>query len=336
MLRADLPRSAASARVLLAFAREHALDEAALLRGTAVTAADAPAPNEISSLDELRLVENLVRLDGTPDDAGLQVGTRASLAMFGMFGFAVMSSPTLLEAWRFSLRYQDLAFTLARVALVEERGRTYLELDLAELPDAVHRFVVDHFMGTCMVAVRALDADAPRPSIDLVRHRPVVDDPYVDAFGFAPTYGRPADRFGYPDQYLRQPRPEGDPAALDPLREQCKRLLAQRQASIGTAGIVRERLRQATHLNVRAETIAADLHLSERTLRRHLENEGTSFQALADAARRERAEQLLSQSELSVEAIAGLLGYATPSAFGRAFRRWHSESPGYWRVSGRT
>jgi len=77
--------------------------------------------------------------------------------------------------------------------------------------------------------------------------------------------------------------------------------------------------------------VASDLNMSVRTLRRSLEAEGTSFRAIDQAVRRQRAEELLAEDQLSLERIAEFLGYATSAAFVRAFKRWRGTTPGRWR-----
>ena len=80
------------------------------------------------------------------------------------------------------------------------------------------------------------------------------------------------------------------------------------------------------------ETLAQALHLSQRTLQRRLQEEGTSFQTLLDDTRRELAEQYLAQPSMTLLEIAYLLGYADPSNFFRAFRRWFDVTPGEYRL----
>jgi AraC-like DNA-binding protein len=93
---------------------------------------------------------------------------------------------------------------------------------------------------------------------------------------------------------------------------------------------VRERLARAS-MWPSMKTVAADLNVSVRTLARRLEEEGTSFREIDDAARRARAEALLTETSQSLEQVAAAVGYATNSAFVRAFRRWHATPPGAWR-----
>jgi AraC-like DNA-binding protein len=77
--------------------------------------------------------------------------------------------------------------------------------------------------------------------------------------------------------------------------------------------------------------VAAVLCLSERTLRRRLQKEGTTFAGLCDELRRSTAEHLLSSSHLPIARIAGHLGYAEPASFIHAFKRWRGRTPGEFR-----
>lgn len=77
---------------------------------------------------------------------------------------------------------------------------------------------------------------------------------------------------------------------------------------------------------------AADaLHITTRTLRRKLQDEGTSFQTLKDNIRRDTAIHLLSQSTTSISQISRQLGFSEPAAFTRAFQQWTGQSPGSYR-----
>ncbi|HET8731410.1 MAG TPA: AraC family transcriptional regulator ligand-binding domain-containing protein [Moraxellaceae bacterium] len=77
--------------------------------------------------------------------------------------------------------------------------------------------------------------------------------------------------------------------------------------------------------------IAGCLHVSTRSLQRHLGNEGKTFQEVLDDSRRELARQWLSGSAgklRSLTELALILGFSSSSAFSRAFRRWFGMTPG--------
>ncbi len=77
--------------------------------------------------------------------------------------------------------------------------------------------------------------------------------------------------------------------------------------------------------------VAAQLRMSARTLRRHIQAEGTTFQQLADETRFAQAKRQLAQGDRALASIAADLGFSEPSAFHRAFRRWAGVTPQAFR-----
>ena len=73
--------------------------------------------------------------------------------------------------------------------------------------------------------------------------------------------------------------------------------------------------------------IASSLCLTAQTLRRQLQDEGTSYQDLLDDLRRDMAIDLLYMQELSVAEVAERLGFSEPRSFSRAFKTWTGLTP---------
>ena len=94
------------------------------------------------------------------------------------------------------------------------------------------------------------------------------------------------------------------------------------------APLIRNLLAQGT---ASLDVIAQRLAMSPRTLQRSLNAEGTSFLKLLDETRRSLAEQYLRESQLQVNQLAELLGYAQVTSFTTAFGRWFGCSPTKWR-----
>jgi len=80
------------------------------------------------------------------------------------------------------------------------------------------------------------------------------------------------------------------------------------------------------------ELTARLLGMPVRSLQRRLRECGQSYSQLVDAIRCEQACRLLDEPGTCVANVADTLGYADPSSFSRAFRRWTGLSPkGYQR-----
>lgn len=82
-----------------------------------------------------------------------------------------------------------------------------------------------------------------------------------------------------------------------------------------------------------AEKVARTLNMSVSTLRRRLLEEGTTFQKIKDECRRDAAINYMNSPQLSINDVAGLMGFDEPSAFFRSFRRWTGLTPGQYRES---
>jgi AraC-like DNA-binding protein len=79
------------------------------------------------------------------------------------------------------------------------------------------------------------------------------------------------------------------------------------------------------------EETSSLLGMPDWTLRRKLKDEGTTFQALLDNMRKDLALGYMRDTQMSFGEIAYVLGFSTPGAFQRAFKRWTRETPGDYR-----
>jgi len=81
----------------------------------------------------------------------------------------------------------------------------------------------------------------------------------------------------------------------------------------------------------RVEWVARKMDLSGRSLQRHLNARNTTFESVMDRVLTRHSITLLEQGETPITELALQLGYADPSHFVRAFRRWTGQTPGEFR-----
>ena len=113
--------------------------------------------------------------------------------------------------------------------------------------------------------------------------------------------------------------------------------LRQREQAATTRSLVAavERvLERAGCASLPIEEVARALELSVRTLRRRLEEAGTSFREVSDRLRAQAAQRLLHEQGLTVAEASRQLGFSDVRAFRRAFKRWLGQVPGEVRRAG--
>jgi len=79
--------------------------------------------------------------------------------------------------------------------------------------------------------------------------------------------------------------------------------------------------------------VARELGLSNRTLQRRIDDDGTTFRQLLLESRQELAHEYLNRPEMDVTEVAFLLGYEDSNSFYRAFRTWEGTTPSQLRAA---
>jgi AraC-like DNA-binding protein len=148
--------------------------------------------------------------------------------------------------------------------------------------------------------------------------------------------GHSPPRLHFTPGCLDQPSGGDDPALRALLGRYAADSLPEPAAGGSTAARVREILLAAMPgPSPTAEQVARALGQSDRAMRRRLKAEGLRFSVVRDACLCGVAQEALRDPTRSVGEVAWLLGYAEPSAFHRAFRRWTGTTPARFRGGGR-
>ena len=109
------------------------------------------------------------------------------------------------------------------------------------------------------------------------------------------------------------------------MQQQCEALLAKRKQYRWNNRV--EDILLSSERLLSQEKVAKMLCCSERTLRRHLQQEGYNFADIVQSLQLRRAKDLLSLTQLSIKEIALNLGYSETAAFAHAFKRWTGQTP---------
>jgi AraC-like DNA-binding protein len=331
----DFPRNIASTRILFGLGLEHGLSARDCLAGTGLSEAQvAQADLMVEAAQELQVVRNLQRHLGPDIGLGLDAGLRYHPTTFGIWGFALQSSPTAWKAVEVGIRYARLTCAFCQTSMAHTPDEALLLCEDKDLPDDVRDFLVDRDSTMFLQLQRdVLPMQLPLTRLELRRPRPVYAARFEALYGHAPSFDQPLNRLGISQALTQLPLPQGDAAALKLCEAECQRLLSSRKLQGGLAGRIRDQLMMHSRAMPGMQQVADSMQISVRTLRRRLSEENVVFEALAEDARRVLAEELLQTTDMSVEDIADRLGYAEPSCFSRAFKRWSGLSPRQFRLS---
>jgi len=327
----------AIAQVMVNFATRHGVDAEACLLGTGVTAAQLrDADTLITREQEMRLIENLILALPQVPALGFELGMQYNVATFGIWGFAVRTSRTLREALDCSLRYLPLSTAYCRFwSVIDEREFAFCA-DAGAIPQHLRQFLLERDTGTAVNLLKELSLSGIRArGLEYAGPAPAHAARIEALCGIAPRYGSARNAIVLRREDAEIPLPMYDAHLVRLLEDQCRAQLRRRQVG-GVTGQVRQLILGPLGLVASIEDVAPHIAMAPRSVRRKLEEEGTSFRDIVEAERRQLAVQLLQGTQMKLDEIALQLGYGDTASFTRAFRRWFGQAPGeYRKLSGK-
>jgi AraC-like DNA-binding protein len=155
---------------------------------------------------------------------------------------------------------------------------------------------------------------------------------YGRIFGANYQFGQSATSMAFDREIADRPQMHRHPELYDLLRTEAQRRLDRMTTEVRPAARLRQYLLALEPSRIPAiSAVARDLGMSERSLRRHLATEGTSYRDVVRAALEASASRLLRDPARTVKQTAATLGFADAAAFGNAFKRWTGMTPGEYR-----
>ena len=318
---------------LLDVARQRGVTSAQLLAHTGLTEGDLSEPGCVIPQDaEHHAIENLVELCGDHGGLGLEVGARYRFTTLGPLGCAMVSGSTLADATRLVVDYAELFDPFVSLQVHSDDLRFGVTVRPRLVSAELVRFVTERAVAALLTTWRDISRrDLLPQGVSFAFARPAADAPYARLTGLQVGFATTQTRLTMDAADMSLPLAHADLYAARMAEVQCKQLRDAVRDRASAAGRVKTLLRAQSEGMPDMGTVAASLCMSERTLRRRLQKEGTTFAALCDEVRMATAEQLLGSSHLSIEHIAGRLGYADPAGFIHAFKRWRGSTPGAFR-----
>lgn len=291
------------------------------------------ADGKIAHHAMMRLWQEALALTGDAD-LGLHLAEAAPLDAFGLHTYALLSSPTLREAYRRACRYQRLIHTGTHLHLQEEATVGLLEHALPGGAPAPRQPA--EFLAALWVRFgRLLVGDDFTPLLVFFAHEaPQETHEHERIFQTTVHFRSGRTAIQVANQLLDRRNDKADPGLACVLDDYAQRLLASAPDSATLSDQVRSYLVDALIDGApTAADIARSLHISVRTLHRNLHAEGSSLRALLSQARHQQATRHLANPQISIAEVAFLLGFAELSSFYRAFKGWTGMTPAAYRAA---
>jgi AraC-like DNA-binding protein len=249
----------------------------------------------------------------------------------GIIGYLQRSAATLRHAAQISERFAALMFDYLRLEVEFADGIARLYF-VAPEGLSLHPLIEDHRIGRLVMAIREARGEPGfQPSAAHFSYgRPASTRRHSDFFGPATrlSFGQQEPALCVPAHVLDEPLPGHDPALNDILAQYAEQMLARLPRLDNIAGRVEQEIAATLHAGRPSITaVARRLSLGERTLRRRLAEEGTSYQELVDQVRVSLLRIYSRDPKLTPAGLCERLGFESESAFRRASKRWSNRAP---------
>lgn len=290
------------------------------------------APNAFSHANPwIVLLTRAVEVTEDPTVA-LRYGQYVQFTDLGPLGFALMNSPDVRSLLRLLVRYHPIISLDLHWELIENDSETVLRVCMTSgKPTTRILFIESVFSSIKRLGDFVVRGGLPTLVLRLDYPAPKHASTYTSLLDASVEFNAPFCELVLPSEVLLEPVSSADAKGQVLMTHKCE-LILEHLTTGGKLSIrVRWLLVQLCSNGPKIVDVAQNLHMSERTLRRKLKQEGTSFRQLLDEVRGALAREYLQKTEINTADIATLVGYSDRANFNRAFSRWNWDSPSSYR-----
>ncbi|MDG9929977.1 MULTISPECIES: AraC family transcriptional regulator [unclassified Pseudomonas] len=281
-----------------------------------------------------RLLEHLLRVSGDPL-FGLRSARYVQPGSWSVLGYITMNCATLGEAMGRIVPYEKLVGDMGTSSVEMAGDHVRLIWNCRHEHPQIRRHMIENVLASWLLYARWIaDMDRSPREVWFEHDRPA-DAPqadYEEVFGCPVLFGQPCNALLVPLDYLGIPLRQADANLLRTLEEHALTMMAGLDDNEPLPQRVKNALRLLLKDGLpRKEKVAEKFHMTVRTLQRHLQQSGTSYQEILDQLRQELAEHYLLRSDLAIQDIASYLGFTESRSFHRSFKTWTGLTPGMYR-----
>jgi len=311
-------------------------DRNALLENTHIDHARLTDPNAtVSNKEELTFYQNLLKVS---NDASiyLKAGMSLNIGAYGLWGLALLSSPTVGKAIEFGLQYIAFSYTYNNIAFFSDQNTSKLVITSSQNLGSLQKPMVERDISAIyMIFTALLQSKHPLNHIR-VSWKSGSDKEsalYQELFHCPVTFDCTVNEVVFDHSLVNHELPQKNPLTM----KLCQQHLDQQLPAIKIGDSISAQIEQyftrTPAFKANIHDCAQELNVSTRHLNRVLSNEETSFKTLLDQFKQNLAERYLSQTGMKLEEIAERIGYSDAASFSHAFKRWTGISPRKFRIN---
>jgi AraC-like DNA-binding protein len=332
---ADVRVSAIQARALLEAVETAGVSMGTLLeRAGLVTSAfaDPYGAMTVAGLDLLTCLA--VEMTGDPA-FGLHWGERSPMFRFEVVALVVSQAPSLREGLGALLRCQAILGDHREFTLEETAFRVRLRVHPLAITSTAARVRTELGFAGFLRLLAYAGANRARDvkRIDFAYGPPPWTADHERVFGGGCRFRQRVSCIELDRAWLDRPLPNANLELHRVIIAEAERVLGRVHAASTCAEQLRRQVRiRLPELPSMAE-VARTSGVSERSLRRRLAGEGTSYSELLQEIQCDVAESLLRDRRRSIQQVAFETGFQSVTSFHRAFKRRTGTSPAVYRAS---
>ncbi|MDD9941603.1 MAG: AraC family transcriptional regulator ligand-binding domain-containing protein [Myxococcales bacterium] len=314
--------------------QKHGISPAALLGSRADVLAKGTGEQSIALGEYQALLARAIELTREPA-LGIHCGLHASEASFGLVAPLVSHAATLRHGIGLVSQFSALLMEGVCVRLTEEASMAQFRCEFVAAHDPHNRSLIEQMLAGMARMLRAFGctrADISQVSFEYPM--PSHAAAYSLAFSGAERFGQPFTGIEFRAAALDRPHLHHHPELQALMLDQAERSLSRQSRPKSHSERV---ARLLCHLPAdklpNMAAAARRLGLSVRSLRRRLEEEGTSYRDLIQDRRYDASCMMLRNPQMTFQEIGYALGFADCTAFHRAFKRWSDLTPAEYRAA---
>ena len=270
----------------------------------------------------------------TGDDAlGLRVAEQMPEGAIALLGHLAAQAPTMREVLEGASQFARLVMDGLRIAVGDEGDTFVARYAFPRSTPVSDRLLAEFMLGGVVRMARSFTGPSAVPRFASFEHeRPTHHREYTRIFGDSVRFSQSVTSIAFDREIVDRPQMHQHPEFHNLLLTEAEHRLKRMTKAMRPAARLRQYLLAVPPSRIPEMSEAAhDLGMSERSLRRHLAADGTSYRDVVRSALEASAGRLLLGSTRTIKETAMALGFANTAAFYHAFKRWTGMTPGEYR-----